>query len=278
MKRSKICNRRGLLAPVFLILLMAGCVSADRAPLVLAPEGPAMNMARGLYERGFKSLAARGGAAYQEGDRRNYFTFEVVADKADFLFTALDPAGRPAFRLASDGKTLEGLVYGQKQYFHGPATPENFGRFLPLGLSQEDLKNLLTGASARPASAGVLESGDGFTEIMLEPQGGADDGKLWRLRLLGDLGQDALAAALQRATFGSSRRPEIAVVYANVKNVPREDLGGRPEAFPHSIEARWEGGEKSLRVTYREVRLGLSTEASLFKIAKPQGFETVELD
>ncbi|MDR3038428.1 MAG: hypothetical protein LBV21_03930, partial [Candidatus Adiutrix sp.] len=133
-----------------LAALAAGCVGGSASSVYPArPEGPALDLARGLYERGesLKTLAARGGADYSAAGRRNFFRFEALVMKPGrLLFTAFDPAGRPAFRLAIAAGRLTGLLYEARQYVTGPATAENFARFLPPALSPDRLPDLLSGA------------------------------------------------------------------------------------------------------------------------------------
>ena len=272
-----------LLGPVFLpgCLLTGGSGGGGAAEVARTPDGPAMAMAAGLYQRGesLQTMAARGGAGYTSGSKRHYFKFETVTMKPGrIMFTALDPAGRPAFRLASDGQMITCILYGEKQYAIGPATAENFGRFLPLGITPDQLISLMTGSQVRPASAGAKESGSS-TELIVQPAGRpADDRHLWRLSLVGGLQQDPAATVIQSASFGPPRRPELSIKYLSVKNVAREDLGGRQEPFPHSVEVDWtDQNKQSLRVTYDEVRLGLTLTDTTFSLQRPDGFELIEL-
>jgi outer membrane lipoprotein-sorting protein len=117
---------------------LAGCVSGGGKS---GPRPPLYTQAENL-----QSLAARGGVSYSDGQNRRYFKFELAAQKPDkILFTALDPAGLPAFRLASDGREISGILYGAREFFIGPASAENFARFLPLGLGPEPLLQLISG-------------------------------------------------------------------------------------------------------------------------------------
>ena len=272
-----------LLAVIFLpgCLLTGGSGGGSTVDVTRTPDGPAMAMAAGLYQRGesLQTMAARGGAGYTSGSKRHYFKFETVTMKPGrIMFTALDPAGRPAFRLASDGQLITCILYGEKQYAVGPATAENFGRFLPLGITPDQLISLMTGSQVRPASAGARESGSS-TELIVQPAGRpADDRHLWRLSLIGGLGQDPASTVIQSASFGPPRRPELSIKYLSVKNVVREDLGGRQEPFPHSVEVDWtDQNKQSLRVTYDEVRLGLTLPDTTFSLQRPDGFELIEL-
>jgi|GEM_PF-1736216 len=270
------------------ILLLTGCLGGSGSSLsgatTRSPEGPAMDLASGLYQRGesLRTLAVRGGADYNIGQKRHFFKFEALAIKPGYLlFTALDPAGRPAFRLASDGRELTGIFYGARQFVTGPATAANFSRFIPLGLTPDQLIALISGSQVRPASAGARETSSG-TELIIAPAGRPEnDNQLWRLKLTGSLDQDPATAVVQSAAFGSPRKPEISISYLSVKNVLREDLSSRSEPFPHSVEAAWTGPDRqsqSLRVTYNEVRLGLSLNESSFVLERPDGFELLRLN
>jgi hypothetical protein len=238
-----------------------------------------MTLASGLFQRGagLATMAARGGASSTADTQRHSVRFEAVAMKPGrLLFTAFDPAGRPAFRLASDGGTLTGILYGARQYAVGPATAENFGRFIPLGISPDQLIALMSGAQVRPGAAGARESG-GATELTVVPAGQSDDpARLWRIRLAGPVEQDPARASVQSAAFGSARNPVISIKYMSVQDVPREDQGGRPEPFPYTVDVEWtEGSRLALHVSYDEVRLGLPLDQKLFSRARPDGFELV---
>jgi hypothetical protein len=264
---------------LFSLALAAGCASRPAARP--GDDEAALRLAEALHLRGesLQTMAARGSAGYSADGRRHYVKFEVAVMKPDrMLFTAFDPAGRPAFKLASDGQTLTGIQYGSGEFVSGPAAAANFSRFIPLNLEVSELAALLSGFQAEPASAGARRLGD-MTELTVVPTGGDPDGRLaWRLRLKGPPDQDPKAAAVESASFGPPRNPELEIVYRSIKPTPREDLGGL-EPFPYSLDIAWrDGARRGLKVNYEEVRLGLPLETGLFSLKPPEGFEARPLD
>jgi hypothetical protein len=241
-----------------------------------------MELAAGLYQRGasLNTLAARGGVNFIADGRRNFFRFEALVMKPGrLMFTALNPAGNPAFRLASDGAQLTGVIYGTRQYVTGPATAENFGRFIPLGLSPDQLIAIMSGSQVRPAAAGSQSLGENTELIIVPAEALEDDKNVWRLRLTGGLTQDPLKAVIMTAAHGETLNPDITIRYLSVRELPREDEGGRLEPFPQSVEADWnlDQQKRSLRVTYDDVRLGLALDPAAFALDKPAGFEVIQL-
>ena len=264
-----------------LAVLAGGCASGSRdAGGHRALEGPAMDLAQELYLRAesLKTLAARGAASYETEGRRRFFRFEAFVMKPDRLqFTAFDPAGRPAFRLvAADGR-LEGLIYGARQYFTGPASPENLARFLPLNLTLDQLVALLSGSITRPLAAGARTVG-GNTELVLIPaEFPEDENEIWRLRLSGGLDQPPRQAVILSAARGPANRPNLSLRYPTVRELPRADAPGLMEPFPASVEAEWPREKQHLRLTYDEISLNPPLDPSLFALTSPADFETVLL-
>jgi hypothetical protein len=285
MKKSKKWPGDSLAALIRLAVLtvlaveLAACAATSRREVApRTSEGPAMALAHGLYLRGenLRTLAARGAVSHEADRRRTFFRFEALALKPDrLLFTAFDPAGRPAFRLAAAEGSLTGLNYGTRQYFTGPATAENFTRLLPLNLTLEQLVALLCGTTARPAAAGARAVGDD-TEIILVPaEAPEDENEVGRLKLAGGLDQDPRRAVILTAAHGPAGRPDLNLRYLAVQELPREDEPGVLTSFPVSMEAEWTKPKQFLRLTYDEVRLGPTLDPSLFILKPPEGFEMV---
>ncbi len=271
---------------ILTVLMFASCsglssTSKETVEAGADPSGSALRLASELYQRGasLQTLAARGGASYTLDGKRSHFKFEaVMAKPGRMLFTALDPMGRPAFRLVSDGQTLTGLLYSAKQYATGPATAANFGRFIPLGLSPDQLIVLMTGSVPQPAKASARSTG-GSTELTVLPVGMPEGtANQWRIKVEGPLDQNPATAKVTSAILGQANNPKMSIKYLSIKDVAREDLNGQMEPFPSSVEVEWNDVKKqSLRVTYEEVRLGLPLGDELFTLTQPEGFEFIQL-
>lgn len=268
------------------LILAAGCQAGPwrsvKSFSPCTPEGPAMELAAGLYQRGasLNTLAARGGVNFITAGRRNFFHFEALALKPGrLMFTALNPTGNPTFRLASDGTKLTGIIYGTRQYVTGPATTENFGRFIPLGLSPDQLIAIMSGSQVRPAAASYQPLGKN-TELTIVPAETLDNDKnIWRLRLTGGLTQNPLKAVIVTAIHGEPLNPDISIRYLSIRELPREDEGGRLEPFPQAVEIDWNLNQqkRNLRINYDDVRLGLTLEPATFTLDKPAGFKIIQL-
>jgi len=270
-----------LAALAVLAVGLAACAAGSRGAAVpRTSEGPAMDLARGLHLRGesIRTLAARGAVSHETDRRRAFFRFEALAMRPDrLLFTALDPAGRPAFRLAAAEGRLTGLNYGTRQYFTGPATTENFARLLPLNVTQEQFVALLCGSTAKPAAAGARAVGENTELILVPAEAPEDENEVWRLKLVGGLDQDPKRAVILTAARGSAGRPNLNLRYLAVQDLPNKDEPGNLMPFPTSVEAEWAKPKQFLRLTYDEVSLGPSLDPGLFIIKPPEGFEAVSL-
>ena len=262
--------------------LAGGCATTgprgDLAPR--SPEGPAMDLAQGLFLRGesLQTMAVRGSVSHEARGHRKFFRFEALFLKPDrLLFTAFDPAGRPAFRLAAALGQLNGLVYGTKQYFTGPATAENLARFLPLDLTLEQLAALLSGSVVRPGAAGARALAENTELILVPAEIPEDENEIWRLRVAGGLDQDPRRAVILSAARGPAGRPNLKLRYPTVRDLPRADDHEALEPFPASVEAEWVQDKQFLRLTYDQVSLGQKLDPDLFLITPPVDFETVLL-
>ena len=70
----------------------------------------------------------------------------VVAERSGRLrFETLSPFEQPLSTLVSDGAKFALYDLGKKRYYHGPATPTNLSRLLPIRMRGVDIAQLLLG-------------------------------------------------------------------------------------------------------------------------------------
>lgn len=79
--------------------------------------------------------------------------FVAVTHPSYVHLEQLDFFGRPQGVLVSDGKTFSLYDGQQNQFFRGPATAQNVGRFIPLSMAPSELASLLMGRAPRLADA-----------------------------------------------------------------------------------------------------------------------------
>jgi outer membrane lipoprotein-sorting protein len=70
----------------------------------------------------------------------------LVAERGGRLrFETLSPFEQPLATLVSDGRRFALYDLGRKHFYHGPATPQNVARILPIRLQGADVARLLLG-------------------------------------------------------------------------------------------------------------------------------------
>lgn len=278
--------------------LAGGCTTTAKMPQTADHdlEAKAGEMAQALYERGqtLPSFAARGDATYIQGQDRKFFRFELITAKPDkILFTVFGPAGKPAFKLASDGTTMSYIAYGEKAYITGKASPENFRRIMPFDFSLQELIALASGAQVEPTWAtmamastkkntktgqgGAISSTTLFVRPSVSPDG---NDYYWQIRLSGDaaaLKPDQLK--VESSKYGPPRRPKIEISYNSIKDLTREDNPGQTEPFPFTINGKWQlESSREALLRYEEVRLGLKLDEKMFKLEKPASYDLIKMD
>ena len=102
-----------ILAPLFLF----GCAAVTETAPPATPDtrAQAMEAALRLASLGqdVSTMAVRGAIDYSSGTTKHYFRFELISQRpASFHFTIIDPLGRPAVRIVSDGQRALALEYG----------------------------------------------------------------------------------------------------------------------------------------------------------------------
>lgn len=67
----------------------------------------------------------------------------VVDDRGRLRLETLSPFEQPLSTLVSDGKAFALYDLGKKEFFYGPATPENVSRLLPIRMRGDQIARLL---------------------------------------------------------------------------------------------------------------------------------------
>jgi hypothetical protein len=233
-----------------------------------------MDLALGLRRGGesIGSFAARGSVEYSADGSNHFFRFELLSQRpGNFQFTVLDPLGRPAMRVISDGSRFVALQYGAREATVGPADPGSLGRFLPLGLRAEDFISLLSGTLVPVPEAAALDPGPRNGQTLRILPGGFWSGASWKVSLSSaENGQ-----RIDGFTATMADGPPLVAGYGQFAVLPVEDAGLRVD-FPHRLDLSW-GREKKLLIRYDEVRLGFPAQPGMFLPLVPAGFSRVEL-
>jgi hypothetical protein len=207
----------------------------------------------------------------------------VCERPGSLLFTAFDPLGSPAFRLAASGGILRAADYMGKAYYAGEIRGGPLELLVPIPLSAEELLATLSGSlpfpPARAEALAPFPAGEGEALFLVWPQGEA---RPLRVAVSGSAPwTEAAGKTVRSVSLGSASSPDFQARYGRWESAPRDDRGGAPALFPRTVAASWrQGGERALNVTYREVSLGFSPPPGIFNLDQPPGFtyETVMKD
>jgi hypothetical protein len=194
-------------------------------------------------------------------DARSTVTvFIAVARPAYLHFEVIGFFGQPQAILVSDGQTFALLQQDQGKYFHGPATPQNVSRLLPVVLSGPELVSILLGAAPRiPAerlSAQALAEAQAYLVT------------LWQ----GDHSQKLWIHPDHHRVLKSEFRA------ASTYDLLFEDFqttGGID--FPRKVTL-FASASATLELRYQDVRVNPDLDRSLFTLTPPAGAKVTELD
>ncbi len=131
-----------------LAVMTAACVPGRPTPST-APPPEAETLIQMLRQRQaqMKSFAGRGSMQFKSPGYNYHFDIMTASIRPNQVrLQAYDPLGRPALTMAANQKELSSLDYREAILYQGPATAENFGRFLPLGLGISDVITLFAGS------------------------------------------------------------------------------------------------------------------------------------
>jgi hypothetical protein len=261
------------------LALAAGCTAGRIDPTRVPAENlKAEDLATALWEDGedLRTFAMRGEATYRSGNSSSFFRFELVCERpASFLFTAFDPFGSPAFRIASSEGRLTAADYPGKAFFTGSTRDGALGLLVPVPLEPPELLAALSGSlpfpPVRAEAAAPLPESEGTVVFLAYPSGG---GIPLRVQLRGaPPWNSASGKTLQTVSRGPANSPELTVRYGPFRENARDDRGGALRSFPHSLSAAWrQGGNRALDISYTEVSLGFAVPPGIFGLERPAGF------
>lgn len=201
-------------------------------------------------------------------------------------FVGLDPLGRPALALVTDGASFRLILVGAATAYDGPTTAEIFQRHLPQGLTAAGLPSSLFAwlTGGMPLESEIVAiyrqlEGRGYwlevadppgTRLLFAPAAAADQTPTPALALPGRLQRIQLWAP------GESRPTEI--IYDDYRAVPGHQRES-DRLVPHRIELdsrRHQG--LSLTMVLSDLQPACDLTAADFHLPIPPGFavETVE--
>jgi len=193
----------------------------------------------------------------------------VISAKAPSLLrVTLSSFDKALATLVTDGNLFQLLDVQQNTYFHGPATPRNLGRLLPLNLSAGDFYRVLAGAF--PVA---LLSAEWPREAVL-----GWNGKTGCYVL--DLPREAGGRLLVELEHPSLNIVEMRIVEAGkvVYVYKARDFVARGGAqLPQRV--RFEIGDDEIDVTLRVERVDVNVDpkAQVFSLPPPPGIEQIHV-
>ncbi|MDR1658386.1 MAG: DUF4292 domain-containing protein [Deltaproteobacteria bacterium] len=243
----------------------------------LSSDGPAMELARSLYQQGqeLTSFAARGSVNYIDGNQRHFFRFEFILSRPGGLsFTVLDPLGRPALRVVSDWSRFYALDYLELLATVGLATDENLRAVIPINLEIDDLLAVMTNAlMVNPVAAAADRFKGGSIGVLRVAADRPQPGSVWLVSLDNlSSGPVISSCELKKMAGGDDFR----VRYNRFTSLAVESQPPGSKDFPMSIEATV-GRETTFEIRFDDVRLGPSLPAELFIFQVPGGFAVQEI-
>ncbi len=173
----------------------------------------------------------------------------------------LDFFGKPQGVLITDGKTFGLYDASQAKYFHGPATPPNLARFLPLVMEPTELAALMLGRAPRiPYDSSTLS---------LDPEKRVYVVTLTKAQVTQHLEIDPRSARVLKS------RVEGASTYdAEFGDVT--ELKGVYYPKRVTIDAKLQ--KTHVELTTKDIELNAAPDLTLFEMASPEGVPSTEVD
>lgn len=209
-------------------------------------------------------------------------------------FVGLDPLGRPALALVTDGESFRFILVGQARAYQGPTTAEAFHRHLPHGVAADKLPDSLFawlsgGLPLEPEIVAVYREhqGRGYwlevadppgARLLFDPAGEGEPGAVPPLEAVAETVVPAPGLLRRVQLFEPGQRRPTEIIYDDYRAVP-----GHPRQagwlLPHRIELdsrRHQG--LSLTMLLSDLQGACDLTAADFQLPIPPGFtlETVE--
>ncbi len=187
--------------------------------------------------------------------------FVAVSHPASVHLESLDFFGRPQGVLVSDG-VFFGLHDAQAgKYFHGPATAQNIGRFIPLAMAPAELAAVLLGRAPRL----LHESAD----------------------LHFDQGKGVFTLTLKKGSVQqvlSIKPPSYRVVRSAVTGVDTYDLEFEnieevgPLTYPRRVILIAAKSEMRVELNYKDVGINETPDLTMYEMNPPANVPSIEVD
>jgi outer membrane lipoprotein-sorting protein len=259
-------NRQKIVSLLFLLWIAQGC--AFFRPSGSEPSAP------GLLLEGISRKTDIDGTFMAQA-AIDIFTPEgkyplkaaVVLRKPDRLrIESLPIIGPPDFIFVANGVSLRVYSAVQGKFYKGRATAKNLSRFLPVGLSPEDVVSILIGRV--PCMLGKYET-----------MKGATDGSLYRID---EISANGIARSLWVDPAGGN------LVGARVYSVPgivsyrvrfQEFIQREGKTLPRKVEITvGRTGAICVTIRYSDIQLVADTDLSLFDLSEPPGIESIMME
>ncbi len=213
--------------------------------------------------RTFRALAAM---KYVDGTEKLAVKQVVVVERPDHLRIEMMGAFGVAVLIAADGKTLRAYHRGERTFYSGKATQQNFARFARMQLDLSEVADLLIGIPPRKSRVGTP------TMRFERPEG------LWRVATTSASGDtvtvwfdpDGLMPT-KSTEVDREGRVKYAASYLDYQTVAGVAMPARVR-----FEIPAQGAQVELR--YSNLAVNATLEPNLFKFEAPGGARLVDLD
>jgi len=197
---------------------------------------------------------------------RIVFKQVVVAVRPALLhLETLSPFEHPVSVLVSDGKKFALYDMRKKIYYHGPASPRNISRILPIILRGREIVEILLGGAPilnYDSAELIADRGDGVYRFIA-------------LSKARKLKQTIEVDPRTLSIINMVLKDHLGVVYSLAFKKHRLVRG---VLFPHKIHFLMPREKVDMIIKYRSMALNPPVEAALFKLDPPRGIKKVRLE